>query len=163
MIKLQSIEVPINQGLTRTISLMNLLEQKAIYNPSFVKFVFETFYTSCQSCIPGKIWKYMQEHFQYTSDDPYDEIITAPYILLETKKGDCDDFSLFAKTCLDIIGGFNTNYILFGKEKNNSWTHIACLCSRGVFGLNFIDPIILDGANSNFNIVPTQYRFFKII
>ena len=156
------IQVPVNQSLKKTFELMNYLEQKSIQNPLFVKFVFEKFSSNCSACIPGKIWKFMQENFQYISDDPYDEILTAPYIMLETKKGDCDDFALFAKTCLDILGGFNTSYILFSKEKNN-WSHIACFCSRGIFNNNFIDPVIVDGANSNFNVIPTQYKNYKLI
>ena len=159
---LNHIQVPASKGLQKTIQLMNFLEQKSIQNPLFVKFVFEKFSSNCTACVPGKIWKFIQENFEYVSDDPFDEILTAPYLMTTTKKGDCDDFSLFAKTCLDILGGWNSSYVLFGKEKNN-WSHIACFCNRGVFNNTFIDPVIIDGANSSFNIIPSQYRFYKII
>ena len=95
----------------------------------------KTFNQIVFACIPGKIWNYIQNNFIY-QDDPYDELITAPHKIIETKKGDCDDFSLFAKTCLDILGGFNTNYILFAKEKNN-FSHIACFCNRGILNNTF--------------------------
>jgi hypothetical protein len=156
------IQVAPAAGLKTTIDLMNLLEQKSVLNPVFVKFVNENFNSNCHGCIPGKIWQYMQKNFQYIPDDPFDEILTAPYILLQTKKGDCDDFSLFAKTCLDIIGGFQTNYLLLAKTYNQ-FSHIVVFCHRGKVGKFFRDPIILDGANQNFNLVSEQYKFFKII
>ena len=158
---MEKISVPASQGLKNTIARMNFLESKSIQDVQFVKFVFQTFQSNCLACIPGKIWNYMLTNFSY-QNDPYDELITAPHKLIETKKGDCDDFSLFAKTCLDIIGGFNTNYILFAKEKN-SFSHIACFCNRGVWNNTFIDPVVIDGANKNFNIIPTQYKFCKLI
>lgn len=159
---LTKISVPSLQGLKNTIAQMNYLEQLSFNQTNFVNFVFKNFYSNCKACIPGKIWNYMKQNFRYSSDDPFDELITAPYILLETLKGDCDDFSLFAKTCLDILGGFNTNYILFGKEKN-SFSHVACFCYRGTWKNVFIDPVIIDGANEQFNLYPPQYKFFKII
>ena len=159
---LTHIQVPIEQGLKKTIELMNYLEQKSFINPTFVKFVYENFSSNCAACIPGKIWRYIKNNFEYQSDDPFDEILTAPYILLQTKKGDCDDFSLFAKTCVDILGGFNSNYILFGKEKNR-WSHIACFVNRGTLNNNFIDPVVIDGANDSFNVISTNYNFYKLI
>ena len=104
----------------------------------------------------------MQKNFTYVNDDPYDEIITAPYILLETKKGDCDDFALFAKTCLDMLGGWFTNYLLLGKNRNE-FTHIVCFAHRGQYLLTFNDPVIIDGANSEFNVVSNVYKFRKLI
>lgn len=149
-------------GLQKTISLMNLLENKSMQNPVFVKWVFDMFGSNCIPCIPGKIWRYVQENFKFVSDDPYDEILTAPYLMPELKKGDCDDFALFIKTCMDIIGGYNTHYILFGKILNK-FTHIAVFVDRGSYANQFVDPIVLDGANSNFNIVPIGYSFYKLI
>lgn len=159
---LSHIQVAPAQGLKKTLELMNYLETLAIKNPEFVKFVFENFHSDCTPCIPGKIWNYIKNNFKYVSDDPFDEILTAPYILLQTKQGDCDDFSLFAKTCLDILGGFYTNYMLLGKEKNQ-FTHIVVFCHRGKAGDQFIDPVVIDGANDNFNLLHTKYRFYKII
>jgi len=105
-------------GLSKTIELMNLLENKSLENQKFIDFVFSKFHSNCAACIPGKIWRYMQENFQYVADEPFDELLIAPYLMPSIKKGDCDDFSLFAKTCIDLLGGFYSNYILFGKEKN---------------------------------------------
>jgi hypothetical protein len=159
---MQHIQVKPKDSLKKTLELMNYLERLSFNRPDFVKFVFEKFSSNCAACIPGKIWNYIQENFKYESDEPFDEIITAPYILLETKKGDCDDFSLFAKTCIDILGGFNSSYILFGKEKNN-FSHVACFVNRGIFNNSFIDGVVIDGANKNFNVIPSQYRFYKLI
>ena len=117
----------------------------------------------------------MKRNFTYLSDESqlrisrnlfsesgFDERITAPYILLETKKGDCDDFALFAKTCIDIVGGYYSNYILFGKNKKPS--HIATFVHRGRYGIKFRDPVLIDGASDNFNVVDTErYKFYKII
>jgi hypothetical protein len=160
---MQHIKVPAKDGLKKTLELMNYLEKLSFQNVDFVNFVFKNFSSNCTACIPGKIWNYMQKNFTYQSDDPFDEIITAPYILLKTKRGDCDDFSLFAKTCIDILGGFSSNYILFSKEKNNQFSHIACFVNRGTFNNTFIDPVIIDGANQNFNIIPNVYKFYKLV
>ena len=162
MIQAQNISVHPKNGLSKTFELMNYLESKSFYNPGFVKFVHENFSSNCLACVPGKIWNYMKNNFQYISDDPFDEILTAPYLMPSLKRGDCDDFSLFAKTCIDILGGFNSSYILFAKEKNR-WSHIACFVNRGSFNNNFIDPVIIDGANDNFNLIGLDYKYYKIV
>ena len=158
----QKISVPSYQGLNKTLQLMKYLENLSLTKTDFIKFVYQNFSSKCVACIPGKIWQFIIDNFKYISDDPFDEILTAPYLLLDTKQGDCDDFSLFSKTCLDILGGWNTNYILFGKEKN-SWSHIACFANRGIFNNTFIDPVIIDGANSTFNEIPNSYKFYKLV
>ena len=163
MIQIDKISVPAFQCLNKTLQLMNVLEQYSFQKPAFIKFVYQNFSSNCAACVPGKIWNYMIKNLKYISDDPFDEIITSPYILTETKKGDCDDFSLFAKTCLDIIGGWNTNYLLLSKEKNNSWSHICCFANRGIFNNTFIDPVIIDGANTKFNELPEKYKFYKLV
>lgn len=159
---LSKIIVPGRNALKETIRQMNYLEQLSFKNTDFVKFVFEHFHSDCLPCIPGKIWNFMRNNFQYVSDDPFDEYIIAPYLMPEILKGDCDDFALFSKSCLDILGGFNTNYILFAKEKNN-FSHVATFCNRGVFNNTFNDPVIIDGANINFNVFPPIYPFYKLI
>lgn len=161
-VKIQNIQVHPSNGLIETINQMNYLEKLSFENPRFVKFVFENFYSNCAACIPGKIWKYIKANFQYQPDDPYDELITAPYILLETKKGDCDDFALFAKTCLDILGGWFTNYLLLGRNRNE-YTHIVTFAHRGKYLLSYNDPVIIDGANEEFNIISNEYKFRKLI
>lgn len=149
-------------GLIKTIELMNHLENLSIQKVDFVKFVFENFNSSCTPCIPGKIWNYMQTKFQYIPDDPYDEILIAPYLMPQIKKGDCDDFSLFAKTCIDLLGGFYSNYLLLAKEKNN-FSHVAVFVHRGIYNNTFIDGVIIDGANENFNMLPDNYKYYKLI
>lgn len=161
-VTINNYEIHPSNGLEKTIDLMHYLETLSINNPKFVKFVFETFSSNCAACIPGKIWNYMIENFKYVTDDPYDEKLTAPYVLLETKEGDCDDFALFSKTCLDILGGWFTNYLLLAK-KRNEFTHIVTFAHRGIFGNKYNDPIVIDGANSNFNIINPVYRFYKIV
>ena len=115
-ITLKNIAVHPSQGLSRTLTEMDYQERLSFQKPDFVKFVFENFYSECTACIPGKIWKYMQKNFNYVQDEK-DETIIAPYLLLELKEGDCDCFSLFTKTCLDILGGWYTNYLLLGWNK----------------------------------------------
>lgn len=151
-----------SNGLSRTIYEMSLLEKKAFNTPSFVSFVYQNFSSGCLACIPGKIWKYMTNNFTFKKDEPYDEILIAPYLMLDIKKGDCDDFSLFAKTCLDIIGGWYVNYLVLGREKGK-FTHIVVFAHRGKVGNDFIDPVIIDGVNSSFNVIPTKYNYYKIL
>lgn len=103
----------------------------------------------------------MKRNFTYKEDE-FDETITAPYLLIETKQGDCDDFALFAKTCLDILGGWFTNYLLLGRERNK-FTHIVTFAHRGKFLLSYNDPVIIDGANEEFNVISNAYKFRKLI
>jgi hypothetical protein len=159
---ISQIKVDPKQGLLKTIEVMNLLEQRSFAHQDFIKFVFEKFSSNCAACIPGKIWNYMQENFQYIPDDPFDELLIAPYLMPQIKKGDCDDFSLFAKTCIDLLGGFYSNYILFSKEKSN-YSHVAVFVHRGIYNNTFIDGVVIDGANENFNIIPPAYNFYKLI
>ena len=159
---ISQIQVTPAHGLFRTLKEMDFIEQKAFENTHFVSWVHSFFSSKCQSCIPGKIWKYMREIFSYLPDDPFDEVIRAPYLMPDLRTGDCDDFSLFAKTVIDILGGFNTNYILFAKEQNK-FSHIAVLCYRGTYQNTMIDPVVIDGANKEFNSIPSKYKFYKII
>jgi hypothetical protein len=161
-VTISNIQVHPANGLSETLNQMNYLEKLSFENPLFVKFVFENFYSNCQACIPGKIWKYMKANFDYKDDDPYDELITAPYVLTETKEGDCDDFALFAKTCLDIIGGWYTNYLLLGRTFKG-FTHIVCFAHRGKILFAYNDPVIIDGASDAFNLVSNEYKFRKLI
>lgn len=161
MIEVNQIQVHPSEGLKTTLAQMNFLEQKGINNPEFVSWVHSNFTTDCISCIPGKIWKFMRRYFKFERDEPHDEILIAPYLMPDLRRGDCDDFSLFAKTCLSIVGNFNARYMLLGVEKDK-WTHIVVYCDRGYDG-NSIDPLIIDGVNSQFNVIPTKYNWFKIL
>jgi len=162
MVTLQQIQVHPSHALKETIAQMEYLENKSLSNPYFVKWVNEKFGSNCLPCIPGKIWKYMVNNFEFKKDSPQDEVLIAPYLMNEIRKGDCDDFALFAKTCMDILGGWSVHYFLLGKERN-AYTHIAVFAHRGVNGTSFIDPIVIDGVNSSFNIIPTKYNYYKIL
>lgn len=157
----QKIETNIENGLNETLRQMFLLEQTSLRNPDFVAWVKKQFANNCLACIPGLIWSYVRQNFKYKSDD-FDEVIRAPHILLQEKQGDCDDFALFIKTCLDIIGGWNSEYVILGK-KLNQYTHIIVFANRGVCGVNYIDPVKIDGVNSKFDSVPSEYKFYKRI
>jgi hypothetical protein len=159
---INQISVPAKQGLQKTIETMNLLQSYSMQNQKFINFVYKKFATQCTPCIPGKIWKYMRDNFQFVSDDPFDELLIAPYLMPEIKKGDCDDFALFAKTCIDLLGGWFSNYILLAKEKNN-YTHVAVFVHRGIYNNTFIDCVVVDGANENFNILHESYNFYNLV
>lgn len=159
---LSKITVEPQNGLNRTLNEMFKLQHISMNNPEFVAWVKNKFPVSCLACIPGKVWQYVIDNFTYRSDDPYDEIIRAPHILLEQKKGDCDDFSLFIKTCIDILGGFNSKYLLLAKEKNH-YTHVLVFLNRGVIGGKYVDPVYVDGANSVFNQIAKKYKYFKLV
>ena len=154
------ISVAPEHGLNATLSEMNRLETLSIKNPEFIKFIIETF-SGCVPCYPGKIWRYIREKFIYTPDE-YDESMTAPYLLVKSREGDCDDFSLFAKTCLDILGGWFTNYLLLGKTKDG-FSHIVVFAHRGRSLFRYIDPVVIDGANSEFNTVKSIYINRKFV
>lgn len=162
MLTLKQIQVAPDQGLRRTLFEMDLLEKKSFQNVEFVKWVFENFYSECTACIPGKIWKYMQYNFRFQKDEPHDEVLIAPYLMPMIKAGDCDDFSLFAKTCMDILKGWTTHYLILGRERGR-FTHIVLFTHRGRQGTEYVDPVIVDGTNSNFNIIPTKYNYYKIL
>jgi len=159
---LNTFAVPARSGLTETIKQMQYLENLAYRDAEFVSWVYKKFSSDCAPCVPGKIWKYVQENFVYKDDEPFDEFLTAPYAMKETKTGDCVDYSLFIKSCLDILGGWFTHYIIFARERNQ-FTHVAVFAHRGAVGNNYIDPVVIDGTNPNFNIVPVHYKFYQIL
>ncbi|MBK9285051.1 MAG: transglutaminase domain-containing protein [Sphingobacteriaceae bacterium] len=152
------ISVKPQNGLSETIKQMKYLELVSKNNAAFLSFVNKTFKTPCLSCIPGKVYSYIKNNFTYKDDAPFDEIIRAPHVLLTEKIGDCDDFAVFTKTVLDIIGGFDSYYMLLGAEQNK-FTHVVVWCNRkGVH-----DPVLIDGANDLFNVLPSKYKFYKIV
>jgi len=161
-IAVNKIQVHPSNGLKETIAQMNFLEQKAINTPAFVTWVHKNLNSNCAPCIPGKVWKFMRNYFRFKKDDPFDEIVIAPYLMPDLRRGDCDDFSLFAKTCMDILGGWFTSYMVLGVERD-VFTHVVLYANRGGSGNNVIDPVIIDGANSVFNVMPEKYNWFKIL
>lgn len=158
MITLTQIQVHPSVGLKETLFQISQLENKALNNPIFVKWVHQNFGSECIPCIPGKIWNYMKNYFKYERDDPHDELIIAPYLMPDLRYGDCDDFSLFAKTCLDILGGWFAHYLLLGKERG-VFTHIVVFAHRGKSGADYFDPVVIDGSNKTFNVIPSKYNY----
>lgn len=150
-----------DNGLTETLRQLKELEAISFQNLSFVNFIQNYFQTDCIACLPGKVWNYVQSNFKYVKDSPQDEVILAPYILIQDKKGDCDDFALFIKTVIDIIGGWQTHYVLFGKRRG-VYTHIAVFAYRICNG-EMVDPLVIDGVNKFFNQHPVGYNFNKVI
>ncbi len=159
---LQTLEVHPTRGLDETLKQMFYLERLTFGEKNFIEWVWNKFDRGCADCLPGVIYRYMRDNFKYAIDAPYDELIIAPYVMRELKEGDCDDFSLFGKTCIDILGGWFSNYILFGQQKN-AYTHVAVFVHRGKVGRKYIDGKIIDGANPNFNVVNPIYKYYKII
>lgn len=162
MVLIKHIQVHPSKRLQRTLLEMSILEKKAFEHPEFVSWVHEIFSSNCLACIPGKIWNYMRSEFEFKKDEPADEVLIAPYLMRNIRVGDCDDFALFAKTCLDILGGWNTNYLLLGIEKK-SFTHIIVFAHRGVYDYSYVDPIVIDNTNPTFNLIDHHYNYMKII
>ena len=103
--------------------------------------------------------------YEYPEEDEIRNILINDHteeLAIRSYQFDCDDFALFAKTCLDVLGGWYTNYLLLGRERNR-FTHIVCFAYRGKNLLQYIDPVIIDGANDSFNTVSNEYKFRKII
>ena len=161
MYQLQTFDVHHSQGLISTLRKMRELEKLSFQNSEFVSWVYKNFYSTCIGCLPGKIYKFIRENFKYV-DDLNDEDLTAPYVLLNTKIGDCDDFALFAKTIIDLIPSMDwrANYLLLGENKNE-WTHIVVKAYRKKFG-QVIDSVFIDGANEAFNFIPSKYKWMKL-
>jgi len=157
---IEKIYVHPNSGLKETIIQMNYLKSKAFQNQKFITWVYKSFSSDCVSCLPEKIWKYMRRYFKYEKDSPHDELIIAPYLLPDLRRGDCDDFALFAKTCFDILGGFSTYYIIFAKEKG-AWCHIAVSACEN----DIVNPetVLVDGVNNEFNSIPEKYNYYKLL
>jgi len=75
---------------------------------------------------PEKISEYMQENFEYEYH-PYNAL--SPYRLWKTKKGDCNDFSIFG-TFVANYHGYET-YQIEIKLKNSLYTHWLAVYVEG--------------------------------
>src|SRR5690606_17347215 len=129
-----------NQGLELTLKLMFEAEKIALKDRDFVKWVANNF--KYFGTVEGKsfcVWNYVIHNFKFKQDD-FDETIINPRLMPIIKKGDCDDFALFIKTVLKILG-INSYYILFGK-KINEFSHVAVFVNKN---------LIIDGTNKEFN------------
>lgn len=144
------IKVPLSEGLNSTLRVMRELEQRALAEPMFVKWIIQNFRQSCGVCQLKKVWEYVRKNFTYL-DDEYDEVLISPAIIISQRFGDCDDFALFIHTCFTALN-IPCKYILLGAEKNKP-THIA------VHAL----ATIVDGTNDKFNFIPSKYKFYSLV
>ena len=78
--------------------------------------------------------------------------------MLINKAGDCDDYSVFIKTCLDILGGWNTSYMILAKEPGK-FSHVCVYAERP--GLN--DRVLIDGLYPSFNQINPIYNYYKLV
>jgi len=138
-------------SLENTISIMNDMELESLLNPAFIIFIKNKFgkYKTRKEKI-FQVWKYASDNFIY-KEDHFDEDLTAPKYLITTLVGDCDDYSLFIKTALKVLG-IDSNYMLAGKA-GQDYEHI----------LNFVDGFFVDGTNDKFNYLDEIYSERKII
>ena len=148
MITVNHYKVDPSQSLKHTLSIIKDLENRTVFDPEFKYFVHQTFKKNCVECYPKLIHKYIVENFIY-SDDKFDEVIQAGYILIKSKTGDCDDFSLFAKSVLRVLN-IPSKYILFGRDKGK-FSHIAVVTNSK----------LIDGTNVNFNDWKTIFKKYN--
>lgn len=150
--KIHHYKVLPTNSLKETIRIMKELENITLNNIDFVRWVKETFKTSCNDCKGKLVHNYIVNNFTYILDT-FDEVIQAPYVLLQTKKGDCDDFSLFSLCVLKILNE-KPEYILFGKIPGK-FSHIAVKLKGK----------IIDGTNNVFNDwqeIIMKYKYYLI-
>lgn len=151
--KIHHYKVSPRNSLKETIRLMKELEKKTLQNGEFINFVHKNFKSNCFKCYPKLVHSYIVQNFRYKLDE-FDEVIQAPYVLLQSKIGDCDDFALFGYCCLKILGQV-PKYIVFGRIPGK-FTHIAVM----------INGQILDGANAIFNdyeMISKKYNYYLYV
>jgi hypothetical protein len=144
------LKVPLADGLRSTLVVMRDLERKALGEKSFLVWIEKNFKTNCGQCVLKNVWQYMRNNFIFVNDN-YDEVVISPVIMILNKKGDCDDFALFAHTILTALM-LPSKYILLGAE-NNKPTHIAVYSGDKV----------LDGTNNKFNDIPLKYKYYSLV
>lgn len=141
---LSQLQIKNANTIEETISIMNLLEHEAVYNPFFRANILHQFGNKSFPETIKKVWEYVVKNFKYV-DSEADEDIISPKYMLVIKAGDCDNFSLFIKSALKVLG-IESNYMLCGKEENN-FSHIVVVCNG----------IILDGTNDIYNYLASEY------
>lgn len=152
-VKREEINIADEFGLELTLNRMKLIELENSLNHFFRDFCFRTFSNnSTPEALYRKIHSYVTKNFTY-QDDPGDEQLTAPKYLVDIKRGDCDDFSLFIKTVLTVLG-VESNYLICA-ETEGEYTHIAVKTTDG---------FILDGTNDKFNFLDSEkYKHQAIV
>lgn len=142
--------VDYSEALTETLKKMFLLEYESFLNPMFRNFVFTTFSKYKDLELLKKVHEYAFKNFKYIDED--EETIISPKQMINIKAGDCDDFSLFVKTVLRVLG-IETNYLLAGKNENE-FTHVLNITKNG---------ILIDATNDKFNYLPSVYKNKNIV
>lgn len=149
------------KGLEKTLRAMNALELITLNkHPEFITWVKETFSSDCPGCYPGMVWIWVKTNFKFKEDAPFEEVIRAPHVMLLQRVGDCDDYSLFIKTCLDVLGSWRTRYILFSKSPGK-YSHVGVFAERKTNG--FTDAVVIDGLQKDFNKIHPAYKEYKLI
>lgn len=150
---IQEYHVKPSDSLAATLQLMNEIEVRAINSEYFRFKIQEEFlkYKINKINLFFQLWQYVRKNFRYV-DDRFDEEIKNPLLMFKYKTGDCDDFSLFIKAALNVLG-IRSGYILLGQQENK-FTHIAVITNCGV---------IVDGSNEMFNWIHPKYKFKKVI
>lgn len=150
---IQEYHVKPENSLAATLQLMNEIEVRAVKNNNFRLIIQSLFseYKKNKLQLFFQLWLFVRAHFKYV-DDRFDEEIKNPLLMFKYKTGDCDDFSLFIKAALNVLG-IRSGYILLGQQENK-FTHIAVITNCGV---------IIDGSNEMFNWIHPKYKFKKVI
>lgn len=148
--EVNSIRVPLADGLRSTIIVMRELERVALRESTFIDFVNKHFSRKCGICTLKRVWEYMQKNFIYEEDE-VDEVVISPAIMLLKGRGDCDDFALFAHTVFTAMG-IESKYILLGSSRDKP-THIA------VYAMNKV----IDGTNNKWNNIPDKYKYYILV
>lgn len=140
-------------GLNETLKEMKRLEIMALQNKGFIQFVFYNFYKYSRDLytLARATHSFIINSFVYQNDE-HDEDLTAPYLMLKTRRGDCDDMALFTKSIYSALS-LPSNYILLGAD-NSGFTHIAVKAHGGY---------IVDGTNPAFNTIPAKYINQKVL
>lgn len=155
-IKEKIIDIKDYKALDKTLALLKELEMQSLMDKDFNEYVKEN--------ITSKIYQNIFEFIKYLhlfifkkmtyTDDFYDETLISPRVMIKIMRGDCDDFALFGKTILRLVG-IRSNYILLAKERGN-FSHIALVLPDY--------NIFFDSTNSKFNYYDSnRYKFYKII
>lgn len=137
-----------NNLLPATLLEMKRLEDISVSNPSFIQFVKDTFPLTAISL---RIYLFLRNQCQYVPDSPFDEILIAPHIFMNYRKGDCDDFSMFTRAVLKVQNR-NSQYILLGKN-NEDFSHVAV----------YHNNTIIDGCNKKYNNIPALYTKKQLV
>lgn len=160
--------VPIEKSNEVLILEMKRIEEKYSNDMQMINWVKQNFCCNNSTKNISKLWHWAKSYFVYRPDSPEkyisdpiklaihktflgnpDEHLKNPIELMLTKTGDCDDFSLFAKTVFNILG-IPSNYILIGDEKG--FNHIAVKTEIGIVDIAS-DAFLMDYSNFNLKVI----------